>query len=312
MKKTIAILIAVLITLLLFGELRALTIPESLIPAEAEWVVHLNMAKFKSSRIGDLLLQAPKDGIKKKAKAFYNHTSIDLLEDITGITIYGQGTRKQQTVMCLEGRFDKKYLLSLLEKEPSHQEIPHGIHTINKWNRTEYGLFVGENLVLLAWNERAIKAALDVIDGKRATIVSSPMKFYTDKIPTDAFFAALVKDISALPGPPSKAVILKKAGSVLITGLEKNEILNMRVHAATETPKDAKNMEQVIRGLIAMAQMQMEESYAELKLSEVITVSTDNNTIKLELNHPSEEIFKIITGQKMNSLFSPDEFDPVS
>jgi hypothetical protein len=312
MKKAMAVLIVVLLALLLFVELKASTLPKSLIPADAEWVVHLDMGKFKSSRIGELLLQEQKGGIKKKAKAFYKHTSIDLLKDINGITIYGVGTKKQQTVMCLEGTFDKKYLLSLLENEDTHRKIPHGEHIINKWNHTEYGLFVGENLVLLAWNEGAIKAALDTIDGKGATIVTSPLKSYADKIPADAFFAALVKDFSALSGYSSKTVILKKAGSGLFTLMEKDGTLNLRVKATTETPEDAKNMEQVIRGLIAMAQMQLEESYAELKLAKVITVSTDNNTINIELNHPSEEIYKIITGQKMNAILSMDEFVPLS
>jgi len=52
-----------------------------------------------------------------------------------------------------------------------------------------------------------------------------------------------------------------------------------RAEIATETPKDAANMEQIIRGLMAMAQMQLEESYGGLNLSEVIKVSTDSNTI---------------------------------
>jgi len=312
MKKAMAILIVVLLALLLFVELNASTLPKSFIPADAEWVVHLDMGKFKSSRIGELLLQEQKGGIQKKAKAFYKKTSIDLLKDIRGITIYGLGTKKQQTVMCLEGTFDKKYLLGLLENEDTHREIPHGKHIINKWNHTEYGLFVGENLVLLAWDEEAIKAALDTIDGKGATIGTSPLKSYADKIPADAFFAALVKDISSLSGYSSKAVILKKAGSGLFTLMEKGETLNLRFNATTETPEDAKNMQQVIRGLIAMAQMQLEDSLSGIKLAEVITVSTDKNTINIELTHSSEEIFKIITGRKMNAVFSMDEFGPLS
>lgn len=312
MKKAMIILVVILLAFLLLGELTASTLPKSLIPADAEWVVHLDMAKFKSSKFGDLLIQEKQGGIKKKAKVFYKRTSIDLLQDVTGVTIYGLGKNKQQTVMCLKGHFDKEYLLDLLENVDSHKEIVFSKHIIHKWNHTEYGLFVGEDLIFLAWDEDAIKAALDAVDSRRETILSSSLKFYADQIPENAFFAALAKDISALAGYASKAVILKKAGSGLFTLTEKDEILNLRIDATAETPKDAANMEQIIRGLIAMAQMQLEESYGGLNFSEVIKVSTDNNKIQIKLTHPSEEIFNIIIGKKMNSIFSLDEFAPLS
>ena len=312
MKKAFVILVVILLAFLLLGELTASTLPKSLIPANAEWVVHLDMAKFKSTQIGDLLIQEKHGGIKKKAKVFSKRTSIDLLKDVTGVTIYGLGKNKQQTVMCLKGRFDKEYLLGLLEDVDTHKEIVHGNHTIHKWNHTEYGLFVGEDLVFLAWNEEAIKAALDTVDNRSETILSSSLKIYADQIPENAFFAALAKDISTLAGYSSKAVILKKAGSGLVTLTEKDEILNMRIDATAETPKDAASIEQIIRGLMAMAQMQLEESYGGLNLSEVIKVSTDSNKIQIKLTHPSEEIFNIIMGKKMDSIFSLDEFAPLS
>lgn len=312
MKKAVVILVVILLAFLLLGELTASTLPESLIPADAEWVVHLNMEKFKSTQIGSLLIQEKKGGLEKKAKAFYKHTSIDLLKDVKGVTIYGLGKKKQQTVMCLKGTFDKKYLLSLLEDADTHKEIAYGNHTIHRWNHKEYGLFVGEDLVLLAWNEEAIKAALDTVDGKSANISSSSLKSYEEQIPGNAFFSALIKDISALSGYSSKAVILKKAGSGMFTLTENDGILNLRINATAETSQDATNMEQIVRGLMAMAQMQLEESHPDLNLSELIQVSTDRNKIEIDLKHPSEEIFKIITGKKMDIVFSLGDFAPLS
>lgn len=312
MKKALVILVVILLAFLLWEELTASTLPSSLIPADAEWVIHLDMEKFKSTHIGDLLIQEKKGGLKKKAKSFYKQTSIDLLKDVTGVTIYGLGKKKQKTVMCLKGSFDKEYLLSLLENVDTHKEIVHGNHIIHKWNHNEYGLFVGEDLIFLAWNEEAIKAALDAVDGRSENILSSSLKSYADQIPGKAFFAALVKDISAMSGYSSKAVILKKAGSGMFTLTENEEILNLRINATAKTPRDAANMEQIIRGLMAMAQMQLEESHEGLNLSEIINVSTENNNVKIELDHPSEDVFKIITGRKVGSIFSWSGFDPLS
>ena len=87
MKKAMIILVVILLAFLLLGELTASTLPKSLIPADAEWVVHLDMAKFKSTRIGHLLIQEKQGGIKKKAKVFYKRTSIDLLQDVASVTI---------------------------------------------------------------------------------------------------------------------------------------------------------------------------------------------------------------------------------
>ncbi len=312
MKKAVVILIVILLAFLLLGEITASTLPKSLIPADVEWVVHLDMAEFKSSHFGNLLIKEEKGGLKKKSKAFHKHTSIDLLKDVSSFTIYGLGKEKQQTVMCLKGTFDKKYLLSLLEDVDAHREIAYGSHVIHKWNHSEYGLFVGEDLVFLAWNEGAIKTALDVVDGKGGNLSTSSLKSYADEIPGNAFFAALVKDISALAGYSSKAAILKKAGSGLITLTEKNAILNTQIDMTTKTPKDAASIEQIIRGLIAMAQMQFEEAYEELDLAESVRISTNGNRVKIELTHPSEGIFQIITGRKMSSIFSMGDFGPLS
>jgi len=207
-------------------------------------------------------------------------------------------------VACLQGKFDRGYLLGLLELEESHKEIPHGEYVIHNWDGDEYGAFAGDNLALIGPNQEAIKLTLDVIAGKKANIAASPMNEHILEIPPDAFLAALAKDVSSLAEGKSKVFIIQKTESAVFSLAEIKDKFNLRLNFTVKTLEDAQNMENVLRGLISLANMQLEGMKTKFKVPEDIAIATKGKKVYVEMNYPSKALIDIALGRTRFPAFS--------
>jgi len=305
MRKIIILIVAILLILVFFPELKAASVQKSIIPADAKWVIHFDMKKFSSTKLHELIMND--EGtikVRKKTARIFKLYKFDPLKDIANITIFGRGKEKEDTVACIGGNFDKEHLLSLLGAETDYREIPYGKYTIYSWGYDDFGVFVNDNLVLFSGNEAAIKDALDVISGKKENITSSPMITYVEAIPAEAFIAAVADDISSLADDRGKAVILKKVGMASLAIIEKAEDIALNLNITTESPQDAKKMEQIINGLLAFADLQLDEATIGMKLLEDVNIgiSVDGNKIRMNVTCPVKKFISVISGK---SKFSP-------
>jgi hypothetical protein len=298
MKKAVLIMVTVILIMFFSCELMAVNLQKSIIPAEASWVIHFDLKKFASTQIGnEFLNETDVLGIGKKHSRFKKKYQIDLKEDIDGLTVFGFGNGDEKIVACLHGKLNQKFLLGLLEEEESHIEIPYGKYTIHNWDDDEYGTFVNGNLVLIGPSEQAIKLTLDVIDGKKANVTSSTMNEYIKEIPSEAFMTAMARNISSLAEGKSKVFIIKKTESAMFSLAEIKENFNIRLNFTVKTLEDAQNMENVIRGLIALANMQLEEMKTGFKVPEDIVIATKGKKVFVEMNYPAKALLDIALGK---------------
>lgn len=305
-------MVTVILAMFFCCELLAMNMQKSAIPAEATWVMHFDLEKFAATQIGDHLLKEQDAlGLGQKNAQFKKKYQIDLLEDIDGVTVFGLGTGEENIVACLQGNLNRDYLLELLGAEDSHKEIPHGDFIIHNWDGDEYGAFASENLALIGPNQEAIKLTLDVIAGKKANIASSPMNEYIKEIPSNAFLAAMATDISSMAGSKSKVFIIKKTESAMFSLAEIKENFNMRLNFTVKTLEDAQNMENVLRGLISLANMQLEEMKTGLKVPEDIVIATKGKKVYVEMNYPSKALLDIAMGKmKFSAFHLISDFNP--
>lgn len=298
MKKAVFLLI-ILLTLFLVGKSGASTLQKSIIPEDVDWVIHFDLEKFSATQIGDQLLNNENIlGLRHKNAQFRDYYQIDILKDIKGFTVYGSGTDEENNVVCLRGNFDKAYLLGLLADEYTHKETQYGNFTIHTWDYDEAGVFVDDNLALIAHDVTAIRKALDVISGKKANITSSSLVSILNEVPPNVFFTALARDLSELAEHESDVFIFQKTESALFTITEENDYVNLRLNFTVKTIEDAQSMESVIRGLISLAKMQMEVEQRDiLRPLEEIGLSTEGKKIRVELSYPIQELADIVLGK---------------
>ena len=108
MKKIVFILVAIFVVLFLSSLILSAPLQKTIIPANAKWFFHFDMEKYSSSRFNDLLMKDKTFSVVEKKNAqFLEKYKIDLLKDITGITIYGIGKNKKNAVVVCAGNFDQ-------------------------------------------------------------------------------------------------------------------------------------------------------------------------------------------------------------
>lgn len=310
MKKAIIFIVAIILALLLCSEVLAVDIQKSVVPADAMWVINIDMKKFTATRLHELMMKDEATvKIRKKTARLFKLYRFDPLKDIANITIFGKGKDEEDAVVYVEANFDKEHLIGLIEGETGYQEIPYGKYTVYKWGRDDFGVFVSDKAILFSENEEAIKTALDVADGKKENISSSPMMKYVKAIPSDAFLMAIADNISSLVGKHDKAVMLKKTGMASFAIMEKKDDVALDLKFTTETSEDANNVEQMIKGLIAFANLQLKEEKDILELLKRLHISIDGTKVQIGFSYPVEKLLNILLGRtKIHSFFLLGEF----
>jgi hypothetical protein len=314
MKKALVITLTILLGLLLCATLRAEALKKNIVPADAGWIIHLNVEQLLGSRFFTRMMGAEEWAEVEAGNArFEKKFRINLLKDITAVTVYGKGQDEENAVACISGRFDKKHLLYLLGMDEEHKEITYGNITMHNWDGEAYGAFVGDNLVVITKSEAILKHALDVVSGSAANITGSEAGAIIARTPADSFLTAAVRNISELldQEKDDHSAILKKAETAMLHLSERGDDLFMGAEVSVTSAKDADNIEQMLKGLLAMVDMYRDEIPAGVEIPEDIKISREGNSVRVELSYPAEKLVKLIAQKGpfprkfVAGLFSP-------
>jgi hypothetical protein len=308
MKKAIIILTALAFVLVLgllgAPENKAMSPQVSAVPPDVQWALHIDIQRLTSSTMFKGLLEENGPAkMKGKADQFLGKLKIDPMKDLKGITIFGRGQKDEDAVVALKGKFDKAHLLDLIKAEPDHEEIPYGKSTIYSWDSDEFGAFAADDLILLSESEAAIKAALDTLEKNKKDVSAFPFLARVMKESPNAIFAAAVNSISGLVGKMSKPVILSKMRQAGGSVSESGENLNLKVSIAAESAQVAKDVEQAIRGLIAVVNLQMADADAQA-IAQSIKIDVDGENVRIEVSYPAKKLMGLARSKAKNLSFN--------
>lgn len=295
-KKT-TLFLAVLLAIALFVAVPAWpgTIPSSVVPEGARWIAHLDMEKFVATKLYEFL---DKDGkFEIKSRDLNRWFKIDVPKDVTGVTLFGLGLDDKQAVIAVAGKFDKPGLLALIALDKEHQETPYGSYTLISTGSDECGAFVNDNLIVLSENREAIEKVLDTAGGKAKNYSTSALSAALKDIPSTAFLSGVLPDLSGLGKEISQSKVLEKASGLFFVAQEQQDILQVRLQVTADTPESAKNMADVVQGLIAMGKLGGNEGdMAKIaSLLDGLQVKLDGKVLKLDFERPSRDIADLLS-----------------
>ena len=297
MKKAI-LLTAALIVIALFWAVPVFpgTIPTSIVPEGARWAAHLDMEKFVATSIYGYL---DKDGkFEIKSRDINRWLKIDVPKDVTGVTVFGfEAGAKGQAVVAVAGKFDKAGLLALIALDEDHTEEPYGAYTVYSSGSDEYGAFVNDNLIVLSESREALEKTLDTASGKTKNFAASTLSAALKDVPPTAFLSGVLPDLSGLSRMNSQSKILEKASGLFFLAQEKQDVLQIRLQVTADSPENAKNMFDMVQGIIAMGRLGGNEGdMAKIaSLIDGLKVNLDGKILKLEFERPSKEIADLVS-----------------
>jgi hypothetical protein len=275
----------------------------SAVPPDSQWALHIDMERLTSSAMfKDFLKENGAAKIKGKSDQFLGKLKIDPLKDLKGITVFGRNKKDEDAVVALKGKFDKAHLLGLIKAEASHREIPYGKSAIYCWDGDDFGAFAADDLVLLSESEEAVKAALDTLEGQKKEVAAFPFLARVMKESPKAIFSAAVSSVSGLVGEKGKPVILSKIREAGGSFSESGEDAVLDLSITAESAQVAKDVEQAIRGLLAMASLQLADTEAQA-LAQSIRIDVDGERVKIHASYPAHKLMGLARSKGKNLSF---------
>lgn len=305
MKKT-ALLVAALIAIALFWAVPAFpgTIPATVVPEGARWVVHLDMEKFVAT---DLYALLNKDGkFEIKSRDLNRWFKIDLPKDVTGVTVFGLGPGDNQIVFAVAGKFDKAGIIGLVNMDKEHQETPYGAYTLYSTGSDEYGAFITDNLLVFSEGREAVQKVLDTAGGKAKNYAGSALSASLKDVPSAAFLSGSLPDLGGLGKEIDRSKVLEKASGMFFLAQEKQDALQVRLQITADSPESAKNMADVAQGFVAMAKLggDQQDMARIASLLEGLQFKADGKVFKLEFERPTKEIADLLSkGHGLHGFF---------
>jgi len=295
MKKLIIFLMLLVLVVVFSLEARAESLRTSLVPKNGLFIIHLDVQKFTTTRLKDILLDSKLNHFKQEIRRAEKIAKIDFFKDIKGITFLGLGPLDDEPIVAISGKFDKDHLISLLHIEDSMTETAYGKFTLYNWDSKEYGVFAEDNLIIVGNNKYKIQNVLDAFSGKSEHISGTPMSAKLQQKPDSAFLVAAAENISQILGDKEASAVLKKADLFLLIAQELNGQLKLSLSLDTDSPESAQNIKKITEGLLAMAALHDEVS-SKMEVLKNLHISQSGSTVLLEVSSDPEEIFKLFLG----------------
>ena len=297
MIKKVTLLVAALLALALFLAVPAWpgTVPSSIVPEGARWIAHLDMEKFVATKLYEFL---DKDGkFEIKSRDLGRWFKIDVPKDITGVTLFGLGPDDKQAVFAVAGKFDKAGILALIALDKDHAETPYGSYTLYSTGSDEYGAFINDGLLVFSESRAAIEKVLDTAGGKGKTFAGTELNASLKGIPPTAFLAGVLTDLAGLSKEISQSKVLDKASGLFFVAQEKQDTLQIRLQITADSPESAKNMADVVQGLIAMTRLGGDQGdMAQIaSLLQGLQFKVEGKIFKLDFERPSREIADLLS-----------------
>jgi hypothetical protein len=300
MRKTTIIFLSFLLVALAAPGISGESLQTQLIPAEARWLIHIDVEKFAKTELKQILEKNLENDIGKEILGIEKTIGIDFFNDISSVTVIGMNHNNNEPVVAFSGNLDKSHLLGLLREEESPDEINYGDFLIYTWDDDGYGVFANDNLLIFSENRSGLEKVLDTLSGKGKNFAGTPLQKQLKTLSPDTFLVATAENISDLLGEDDDdfgALILKKTESAFFSVNEQNNKVRLQLSLQTDSPETATNLESMVTGLKAFLSMN-DKIDPDWDIIKSLKVAAKGTTVVLESQGSVEELLNVLMGKK--------------
>lgn len=289
------------------------------VQADSKFVMHLDGEKLWASDFGKKLkAEIVASPGKTKIDAMNLILGINLLEDIKGLTIYAYDleSAKDHAVIVCQGKFDQERIVTLLRAGDGYSSAAQGQFTVHHWidkdagsdpaRNQRWGTFARSDLIMVSSNESVLKNALDVMDGKKASMAAgAKLGGYDLAKEKGILIAAAASTSKALQQNADAAmfqniegfcVALKEETPTDKTAADQTAKIKLGVRMKANSPEAAQQLEQILKGFQAMGMLQAQKKPELAAVAQALQIASDPATseVKGEFSYGTEALFKMV------------------
>ncbi len=280
------------------------------VPAEAKWVVHVDVDAMRESqvvqnayyKVADLCGEAEK--LLDKVRDF---VAMDPRNDLHGITVGGTVIGKPELALIVHANVDQKMLLEKVAKAPDYKTETYGAYQVHTWTdakgkRHEHpmaGTFYKPDVIVLAPTVDILKAVVDTMDGKSPSLAgqNSPL---SAPLPAGTLVVARAVGLADAELPMKSPLVTQSDTFSLVIGESSGQSF-AEAALVMKTAEDAQRVKAIVDGGRAMAQLQHGDDAEAMKLLDKVKVTLADKTLKVEFRAPVDELWAQIekAGQRI-------------
>ncbi|NQT13605.1 MAG: hypothetical protein HQ582_12710 [Planctomycetes bacterium] len=272
-----------------------------MVAEDAQWVAHLDVDAMRTSifvenAYQEFLDKCPVAGIAVAAfETSARAVDMDPRTDLHGITAYGPKAGKEKGVLIVAADANQEVLAEKVREAADYKASKYGDRALHSWThkdkrgeRPVTGAFFDDKVTVFADSVADVKAALDVMDGKKP---ASTCKVLAADVPEGTTLLARAVGIAAVKLPHDSELI-KKVESVSIDTGEKNGKSFSHVTVVTNCPDCAKQMGAVARGLRGLGLLHAVDCPDDKQLVANMRIKVDDKTVTVNNSAPADAVWR--------------------
>jgi len=268
---------------------------------DAKWVVHVDVDAMRASYVvqqayHEFMEKCP---LGKIAAPIFDKSreliGMDPRHDLQGMTLYGSQVGKEQGVLIVFANVDQKLLTEKVKKAREHKSSTYGSYEIHTWihkdkrgERPAAGAFFGDKGIVFSGSEAEVKAALDVLDGKKAGL---KCEFLAAEVPQGTTLlvrAAGIADAKL----PCKSQVAKQVEAVGVVMGENEKKSFLHVKLVAKSAEVAGLMGEVGEGIRALGMLHAIDCPKDKPLVENLKVTVSDKTVTVDSSAPAEAVWE--------------------
>jgi len=307
MKTWITIGAAAVLTMA--GSLRAAPLDEARLGADAKWVAHVDFDALRASTTVRAITGPwlATDRVRRELAKIRDTVGLDPTEDLHGLTFYGPEPVEGRGVALVTAEVDRARLETFLAEQPDYAAAPYEKHVIHSWTHhrprradvTIHGCLPDVGLVLFSQDLGDLRAAVDVLDGRRPNLAAgdSPLK--------GAARPGTILDLRAAglaeAKLPLKSPILRLSELLTVALGEQQSTAFVEARLVARSEQNASDMRDVVAGAIAFARLYCDGNDAALDILDAIRVESEARTVTLTWEGQARQVLKVAGQQWMRT-----------
>jgi hypothetical protein len=276
------------------------------IDAEAKWYVHIDLDAARASKLGGHVRKemtsrlAEFPWLQNRIEEEIARVGFDPFNDLHGVTSYGRTLEHYRSVLVINANANREKLTTELKKKADYQTLRYNDHELHSWvdrkgKDVEVPValaFAGDSKYVIGRSLDAVKLALDILDGKQASLKSENIA-----VPSDAILYVKATGLADAKLPKHSA-ILQQAEQISLSLRNTDGQLQIATQVVTIKPETAQQMKSVVDGMRALVELKAADEECVKFALGGLQASVKDSTFDIEWKVSDDQLLTLVDKRK--------------
>jgi len=279
------------------------------LPADVDFVVHLDFEGLQRTELWRHVKESSGaeleiEDFDEEFGEFKERFGLDPFTDVRAVTLYKMESEEDPTVALFSTTAKIDQALAAGQKEPGYARIREGGIELHTWQHHDDGqdetvcayihvLRGDERVAVLASNKESALRAARVLRGEQPNHAAGGSLLTLNPAPGSFLYLAAA-NISQLDEFSPASQVFGLAQGIQVDLGEAGGFLQAHMGVATDSPENARNVSDVVQGLIALGSLAGGELGPALELLRAVRLNTRGSLVTVDFSFGVQRLIEIL------------------